>query len=314
MLANSPAIDAFLTGIVHRVYARPQANGAAWADRGTLVLDGPALVDVVLKSPDQFRKNYWLLSVLGSSRFTANGEEWQCRANLTQASYAQAANSRNRSGIYAVYEAKLSGCESATPSAIQRALLGAAITVFCRSLDCAVDTDALLGFFARVRPILKMAQYLSWVGAGDSERSRLVGQAKAALREYASEVARSPDLVDLMDRFQQEADSLHRFSRHEELLMNFFAGIETSAATLGWAITSLGADRRWQDPILQKVTCAKESHPYLDCFLNETMRYFPAIPFVIREVASAVRLGDLDLPPRRPLLVALIRGPHPRDH
>ena len=314
MLASSPAIDAFLNGIVHRLYARAQANGAASGDRGMPVLDDPALVDEVLKSPDQFRKNYSLLSVLGSSRFTANGEEWQCRRNLTQASYAQAANSRNRSGIYAVYEAKLSGCESATPSAIQRALLGAAITVFCRSLDCAVDTDALLGFFARVRPILKMAQYLSWVGAGDSERSRLVGQAKAALREYAAEVERSPDLVNLMNRFRQEADSIHGFSPHEELLMNFFAGIETSAATLGWAITCLGADRRVQDRILQEVTCAEESHPYLDCFLNETMRYFPAIPFVIREVASAVRLGDLDLPAGSLVLVSIIGVHHHRDY
>src|SRR2546421_12427222 len=122
MLADSPPVDAFLNGIVARLYQRAQTPGAIPPDGGMPVLDDPSIVDEVLKSPDRFRKNYSLLSVLGSSRFTANGEEWQCRRNLTQPSYAQAANRRNRDGIYAVYESKLSNCGSPTPDAIQRAL------------------------------------------------------------------------------------------------------------------------------------------------------------------------------------------------
>jgi cytochrome P450 len=314
MLAGSPTVDAFLNSIVHRLYARAQASGPVAPDGGMAVLDDPIAVDEVLKSPDRFRKNYSLLSVLGSSRFTANGAEWEHRRGLTQPSYALAAHSRNRDAIRAVYEARLGNCESATPAAIQQGLLGAAVTVFCNALGCAADAEALLGFFGRVRPILKAAQYFSWVGSGDSDRARLAAQAGAALAEYGAEVERSPDLVELMARFRREAAAIPGFSPHEELLMNFFAGIETSAATLCWAITCLGADPRVQDRVHQEVLRDMDSHPYLDCFLNETMRYFPAVPFVIREVASATRLGSIELPAKSLVLLSIIGVHHHRDY
>jgi hypothetical protein len=224
MLASGSAADNFLNGIVQRLYARAHGESPPTANQGMVVVDDPVHVDRILKSPDQFRKNYSLVSILGRSRFTANGNEWERRRNLTQPNYLEAANSRNRGGIQAIYESKLSNCKSTAPSAIQHALLAAAITVFFGSLHCSVDAEALLRFFARVRPILKMAQYLSWVGAGDVERSRLAVQARDALREYVAEVRRLPDLVSLMDRFRREAGSIHEFLPHEELLMNFFCG------------------------------------------------------------------------------------------
>jgi cytochrome P450 len=314
MLASNSAVDNFLNGIVQRLYARAQAENPPAPDQGMKVVDDPAQADKILKSPDQFRKNYSLLSILGSSRFTANGVEWENRRNLTQPSYLEAANSRNRSSIYAVYESKLSSCKSTDPSAIQHALLAAAITVFFGSLHCSVDAEALLKFFARVRPILKLAQYLSWVGAGDAERSELAFQAREALREYLAEVRRLPDLVKLMDRFRSEAQSVSGFLPHEELLMNFFAGIETSAATLGWAITCLGADPRVQERVYQEASRDEGPTPFLDCFLNETMRYFPAIPFVVREVASATTLDGVELRADSLVLLSVIGVHHHRRY
>src|SRR5205085_5563984 len=88
---------------------------------------------------------------------------------------------------------------------------------------------------------------------------------------------------------------------------------ETSAATLGWAITCLGADPRVQDRIHREVTRAEES-PYLDCFLNETMRFFPAVPFVIREVASDVTLGGIELRANALVLLSIVGVHHHRDY
>src|SRR5215212_10249212 len=116
MIPDSPTIDAFLNTIVSRLYARAQSNGPPASKPGMMIVDDPAKVEEILKSPDQFRKNYSLLSVLGSSRFSANVGEWQCRRTLTQPSYVRAANSRNRSSIHAVYEDKLSGSENSTMS------------------------------------------------------------------------------------------------------------------------------------------------------------------------------------------------------
>ena len=96
--------------------------------------------------------------------------------------------------------------------------------------------------------------------------------------------------------------------------MNFFAGIETSAATLGWAITCLGADSRVQERAYQEAARDEGPTPYLDCFLNETMRYFPAIPFVIREVASATTLDGVELRPNSLVLVSVIGVHHHRQY
>ena len=316
MIPDNPTIDAFLNTIVSRLYPRAQADGPPSANQSITIVHDPAQVDDILKSPDQFPKNFSLLSFLGTSRFNANEPEWQFRRNLTQPNYVRAAHSRSRSGIHAVYEATLSRDKGSTFSsdAVQRALLESAVTVFFHAFDCAVDAAALMTFFDRARPILKLAQYLSWVGTDDFGQSRLVKQANFALRAFAAEVERSPDLMNLMNRFRQEASSVTGFSPYEELLMNFFAGIETTAGTLGWAINCLGADPRIQDRIYQEVMRDDEVTPYLDCYLNETMRYFPAIPFVIRETVSPVTLGGVELKANSLVLVSVVGVHHHRDY
>ena len=138
MIPPTPTVDSFLNAIVSGLYTRAQASSPPRVNHGMVIVDDPATVDDILKSPDQFRKSYSLVSVLGSSRFSANAGEWQCRRDLTQPNYVRAAHSRSRSSIYAVYDAELTNIENATTSstAIQRALLEAAVTVFFHALDC----------------------------------------------------------------------------------------------------------------------------------------------------------------------------------
>jgi cytochrome P450 len=306
MVEAPSEIDDFLNGLVRRLYARAQEPGAP-ADLGSMtVADDPADVDRILKSPDRFRKNYSLLSLLGSSRFSANGPEWDHRRNLTQPSYLQAATTHNRPGIRSVYEAKLANCPSLAPLAVQEALLDAAITVFFGALDCKVDSAALLQFFARFRPILKKAQYFSWVGADPANRAALASQVQSVLRDFVDAVRDTPDLVRLMGRFCHEAKAIAGFEPHEELLMNFFAGIETSAATLSWCITCLAPNPKVQERVHREAIGNEEATPYLECFINETMRYFPAIPFVIRQTASAETIGGTELQPNSLVLLSVV--------
>jgi cytochrome P450 len=124
------------------------------------------------------------------------------------------------------------------------------------------------------------------------------------------------DPLGVLDQRQDLLGVLGGKDRHGDgiLMMNFFAGIETSAATLCWAITCLGADSRVQDRVHDEVVRHDESHPYLDCFLNETMRYFPAVPFVIREVASAATLGNIELRAGSLVLLSVVGVHHHRDY
>jgi cytochrome P450 len=309
MSIKDAEIDEFLNGIVVKLYARARSPSSGAANTSMRLIDDPVQVDAILKAPDRFRKNYSLLSLLGSSRFSANGAEWEQRRQLTQPGYLEAAKTGNRDSIQEIYQAELSACDT-TPVAIQKALLTAAITVFFRALGCEADAGALLAFFSRIRPILKRAQYLSWAGGEDSERSQVAAQAAEALRQYLAAAESSPDLVDLMDRFRQQAAAIPHFVPHEELLMNFFAGIETSAATLGWAITCLAPDGRVQERVYKEAIAGQEDTPYLDCFVNETMRYFPAVPFVIRQVASPITFAGAELQPNSLLMLSVVGVHH----
>src|SRR5205085_12075965 len=47
---------------------------------------------------------------------------------------------------------------------------------------------------------------------------------------------------------------------------------------------------------------------------NETMRFFPAVPFVIREVASDVTLGGIELRANALVLLSIVGVHHHRDY
>src|SRR5690242_19725712 len=98
-LEMSAEIVEFVTGLVHRLYARARTTGSPENLGGMTIADDPAEVDRILKAPELFRKNYSLLALLGDSRFSANGAEWNQRRDLTQPNYLQAANNRNRDAV-----------------------------------------------------------------------------------------------------------------------------------------------------------------------------------------------------------------------
>ncbi|MFY9684467.1 MAG: cytochrome P450, partial [Pseudolabrys sp.] len=98
----------------------------------------------------------------------------------------------------------------------------------------------------------------------------------------------------------------------EELLMNFFAGIETTAAVLSFGIDRLGVDTRVQERLLGEVE-ADDDCPYLECFINETMRYFPPIPFVVRQATVNAEIGSCDIKVGQ-LVVLSIVGVHHHPH
>ncbi len=57
--------------------------------------------------------------------------------------------------------------------------------------------------------------------------------------------------------FRNRAESLQDFNPFDELLMNFFAGIETTAATLCFAIDRLGIDPRVERRLYDEVVAGQ---------------------------------------------------------
>jgi cytochrome P450 len=312
---NPRYVDGFLNQIVYQLYARAGRSAAPPDPDGTMkVVDNPKDADLVLKSPEHFRKNYSLLSALGRSRFNADGPEWRARRDLTQPTYLEAGKTQNRSTVYATYEDWLSKCRDVAPEAIQASLMAASATIFHRAFGCEVDVEPTLRFFDQARSVVKTLQYFSWNRPAPAEVLQLTEQARSVLQAYSTEVNRSPAFLRVLEHVRGEAAAILDFSPGEEFMMNFFAGVETTAATLCWAVDRLGADQQAQSRLYDEVSQDGEHFPLLECFINETMRYFPPIPFIIREVVSRQRLNDQELFPGTLLLVSVVGVHHHQDY
>jgi cytochrome P450 len=291
----------FLNEIVFQLYA--MANGAPAKRFGIPVISDAASIQKILNEPEHFPKNMRLLAALGRSRFTTNGPDWMLRRNITQKAYASAGASQNAARISEIYASKLTACET-TQEAIHRALMSAASIVFFEALGCEIDVEPLLGFFDRAREHVKRLQYFSWNAPTATDVVALREEGTTLVHDFKDEVL-SSELSGLMTQFCVRAKNAAGFDPTEELLMNFFAGIETTAATLSFAIDRLGVNASVQDRIRADI-CQAKSETYLTCFIQETMRYFPAIPFVVREAASNTEIDGLHLAAGQTLILSIV--------
>jgi cytochrome P450 len=304
------AVEAFLNEIVFQLYSK--ARGAAAEQFSIPIVSDASSIHKILSEPGQFPKNMGLLNVLGDSRFNTNGVSWELRRDITQKAFSSAGARQNSAGISAIYQAKFAECE-ATPEGIQRAVMSASSLIFFQALECEVNVEPLLSFFDRARQYVKRLQYYSWNSPGSSDVMSLRDEGKLLMHDFQTEVSRSPPLTKLVELFQSRAGDLKGFDPLDELLMNFFAGIETTAATLSFAIDRLGIDARVQER-LQAEARLGNSETYLNCFIQETMRYFPAIPFVVREVASDIIINDAPFTAGQTVLLSIVGLHHNALH
>lgn len=300
--ATQESVETFLNGLIYQLYAKARGDEATrlaipvFADSGS--------IREILSDPARFPKSMGLVGTLGDSRFNTNGAEWAIRRDLTQKSYLLAGSSQNASRISAIYDARLGGCDPA-PEDIQRALMLAASQVFFDALNCEVNVDRLYHLFARARQHLKRLQYFSWNACSASDDLALKEEATHIAGAFEAEVDQSEQLQELMTSLRRQAKDLHNFNPLDELLMNFFAGIETTAATLSFAIDRLAIDPRAERRLYDEIL-AQQDGAYLNCFVNETLRYFPTIPFVVRETASETMLRGILLPKGQPVLLSIV--------
>jgi cytochrome P450 len=299
-------VDDVLNRFVYSLYVRARAE-AAWNSTQPIISD-PGQIEAMLRVPDRFRKNFSLVAALGHSRFSTNALEWEWRRDLTQGTYARAGAPGNRRVVTEAYAAAFSDCDCDPPQAIQRALLTASTRIFLLAFGRTAATDSLLVFFDRARRAVKRLQYHSWRATRAEELSYLRDEVRSLIDYFGQEMTRSPQLWDLLQDLQRSGAKIEGFGALDEFLMNFFAGIETTAATLSFAIDRLGIDERVQLRLLEEVD-ANEC-PYIECFLNETLRYFPAIPFVVREVAADTTIDGVTFRSGQLLTLSVVGAHH----
>lgn len=296
------AIDLFLNDLVSALYR--MARPAGRDHRLTVpVLSHPDAVHAVLNNPGQFPKSWGLLGDWGRSRFTANGAEWQWRRALTQRAYVSAGSEQNGEAVRAVYEARLANADN-SPAGIQRALMLAASEVFFSAFGCTADLEELLSLFERARAHIKRLQFFTWHNPTDSDSAAIRDEARDITQDFEGTVGRSTTIQRLIASFKAQAAEQAVFDPFHELLMNFFAAIETTAATLCFAIDRLGLNAAAQDRLHSEDLQGGEV--YINCFINETLRYFPTVPFVVREAAEKIELDGIALLRGQTFLISII--------
>ena len=248
---NKTQIESVLNNLAYALFAqsgRGRPDGKA-RDLGNLtVFDNPEAVDVIVKAPELFRKNFSLISALGFSRFNTNDEDWSVRRALTQDIYLAAAKPAQQRPVAEIYAASLSGSEATLP-AIQQALFAASMTIFYRAFGLVPNMTATLQLLDRVRDVLRRLQYFSWVPPTTAERANAIQDARAVIADFASLLMADPRAAAEMDRFRSEARNVEGFSPVEEFVMNFFAGVWTTVTTALWVIDRLGANQQVQERI-----------------------------------------------------------------
>jgi cytochrome P450 len=98
----------------------------------------------------------------------------------------------------------------------------------------------------------------------------------------------------------------------DEILTLFFAGFETTARTLTWAIHLLSRHPRWIAPIREEAAAALsgdlsdhrvfERMPLTLAVIHETLRLYPPAAFIARETNEAADIGGYQVP-RKSLVV-----------
>lgn len=114
------------------------------------------------------------------------------------------------------------------------------------------------------------------------------------------------DILSLMLQAQYE-DGEHMTNEHivSELSTLLFAGHETTAITLAWAMHWLHALPQVRERVLEELASLGEHPepesiarlPYLSAVVDETLRIYPIVPLVAREVKTHFKLRGWELPP-----------------
>ncbi|MBB5722249.1 cytochrome P450 [Loktanella ponticola] len=285
---------------------KPQMLG-----RMQLISDPVEAADLLMQ-PDHFPKYYSFLTELGRSRLDANGADWEKRRDLTQPLYREAARTANRAPLTASYARWLTD-DAIQSGRIGHALLAAASEIFLHALGGSIPTGPVADWLLTLRETAQFAQHVAMFDPSPAQHAKLredVAQLRQDLRGLL--IKDEPLKHYLHDRLVALDHSMDLLG---EVTINLFAGVETTVASISWALNILARDPEMQAYLAREVALHGTDAPALSHFIQEVMRYCPPVPLLVRTVAAdnqtlagrPVAKGDL-------IALSIVGLHHHRDH
>ncbi len=295
---------AYLAGVIERLYAEALAPESFPC--GENVISQPEDAAFVLSRPDLFEKDYGLIDLLGRSRFNENGASWRMRRALTQPSYVAAAREPLAAFVATAFDEALDAVARPEASQVNSACLRASVAVFLRALGCDSDPSRFVAHLSGLRDLVVDLQYFTFVRPGEAEMASLRLRSREAIDAFV-ELMREDESSDaLLAHISRGLGDPSLRAGAQELVMAMFAAVEEVSAAMAWLVDRLGVNDMAQARLHAEAMQAAPEKPFIDCFINETLRYFPTIPLVARRVAKAAEINGRPIAEGQQILISIV--------
>jgi cytochrome P450 len=262
------------------------------------VVEKPDVANVVFQNHDLYVKNFGLVASFGASRFTLNGATWAHFREKSQKHLAKAGRPAMIPEISKIYGEEIGFHDTLEIAELERSIGRAALRVFLKAFGIDIDVTPFLDIFQKLRAASAMLQYTSWSGTNTANQDpdMIVLLARQMCFDFWAICQQFPELEALIRSMSDGRTDQDLEDSVSDFMTNMFAGIETTTASLGWMIDCLSKGPEVQEKLRQDVLAAEGKTPdSVKVFRDEVMRFFPPIPFVVRELAEDATLGGQDL-------------------
>jgi len=254
-------------------------------------------------------------NIAGESMVWIDGPDWLVRRRMSQGLFHPVNEDRQRRSINWVISGILDRFDRASETGETVLLLDELLRMTTRFLygfafDISLPLDhekapVVSAFFSAIFEL--SYSMLDMSGPLDIKMHKRL---KRTINDMESEIdlimqsTPSPGTLLHALRDGQNSGELNESQVRDEVRGLFIAGTETTSLTLAWVFLLLDEHRSWRERVELEVLSGGTT-PVLEAVLDETLRLFPAAPFMTRVVDASTDLGFAKFEQRTEFLLSI---------